>query len=414
MKRRVVVTGIGAVTPLGNDVETTWEGLLAGRSGVDTIARFDPSNLDVRIAGEVKDFDPVALIGRREARRNDRFTLFALDAARQAVEDAGLAFDGDADREAGVLIGTSIGGVISIEASYHLFEGRGPRRVSPLLAPMMMPNASSAAIAIRYDLHGPSFAVASACATGSHAIGEAADLIRHGRAEVMLCGGSDAPILGISVSGFNNMGALSNRNDDPQRASRPFDAGRDGFVIAEGAGVIVLESEEHARRRDARIQCELIGYGATTDAHHLAAPHDCGVWAARAIELALADAGLAPEEVDYVNAHGTSTPLNDPTETRAIRTAFGAHADRLAVSSTKSMTGHLMGAAGALEAIVCIKSLETGWVHPTINYETPDPECDLDYVPNEARRLDVRVALSNSFGFGGHNACLLFRRWEHR
>ena len=412
MKRRLVVTGMGAVTPLGNDLATTWEGLLAGRSGVDRIARFDPSNLDVQIAGEVKDFDAVTLIGRREARRNDRFTLFALEATRQAIDDAGLEFDGDAAHETGVLIGTSIGGVISIRKSFDAFERRGPRRVSPLLPPMMMPNASSASIAIRYALHGPSYAIVSACATGSHAIGEAAELIQNGRAEAMICGGSDAPILGISISGFNNMGALSQRNDDPQHASRPFDAERDGFVLAEGAGVMVLESLDHAQRRGARIHCELIGYGVTIDAHHLAAPDETGQWAARAIELALEDAEVAPEAIDYINAHGTGTPLNDPIETRSIRTVFGAHADRLAVSSTKSMIGHPMGAAGAIEAIVCVMSLETGWVHPTTNLTTPDPACDLDYVPNEARRLEPRVALSNSFGFGGHNGCLIFRRWE--
>ena len=412
MRRRVVVTGLGAVTPLGNDVPTTWEGLLAGRSGVGPITLFDPSELDVRIVGEVKDFDPVALFDRRQARRNDRFTLFAMEAARQAVDDAGLQFEGAGGRETGVIIGTSIGGVISIEASFRAYEQRGPRRISPFLAPMMMPNAASAAIAITYGLHGPTLAIVSACATGTHAIGEAGEMIRQGRTEVMICGGSDAPILPISVAGFSNMGVLSTRNDDPQRASRPFDAERDGFVLAEGSGVVVLESLEHARQRGARIYCELAGHGTTIDAHHMATPDKTGQWAAQAITAALRDGGLPPDEVDYVNAHGTGTPLNDPTETRAIRTAFGPHADRLAISSTKSMIGHPMGAAGAIEAIVCVKSLETGWVHPTINYQTPDPECDLDYVPNQARQLEPRVALSNSFGLGGHNGCLVLRRWE--
>ena len=412
MKRRVVVTGLGAVTPLGNDVETTWEGLLAGRSGIGLITRFDPSDLDVRIAGEVKDFDPEALFDRRTARRTDRFTLFAMEATRQAVDDAGIEF-GEADgREAGVIIGSAIGGVLSIEQSFHAYEDRGPRRVSPFLGPMMMPNAPSATVALTYGLHGPNLAVVSACATGAHAIGEAAEMIRHGRAEAMICGGSDAPILAISISGFSNMRAVSTRNDDPARASRPFDAERDGFVMSEGAGIIVLESLEHARQRDARIYCELAGYGITIDAYHMAAPNETGKWAAWAIERALDDARLAPDAVDYVNAHGTGTPLNDPIETRAIRAVFGPHADRLAVSSTKSMIGHPMGAAGAVEAIACIKSLETGWVHPTINLETPDPACDLDYVPNQARQLEPRVALSNSFGFGGHNGCLIFRRWE--
>jgi 3-oxoacyl-[acyl-carrier-protein] synthase II len=276
----------------------------------------------------------------------------------------------------------------------------------------MMPNAASAAVAITYGLRGPNLCVASACATGSHAIGEAAEVIRRGHAEVMICGGSDAVIASLSLSAFKNMGAVSTRNDEPERASRPFDAGRDGFVMGEGAGVLVLESLEHARQRGARIYCELVGYGATADAYHITAPDETGQGAAWAMERALRDAGLAPEEVDYVNAHGTSTFLNDRVETLAIRTVFGPHADRLAVSSTKSMVGHLLGAAGAVEAIACIKSLESGWVHPTINHEMPDPECDLDYVPNRARQLESRVALSNSFGFGGHNGCLILRRWE--
>jgi 3-oxoacyl-[acyl-carrier-protein] synthase II len=275
----------------------------------------------------------------------------------------------------------------------------------------MMPNAPSASVALTYGLHGPNFALVSACATGSHAIGEAAELIRHGRTDLMICGGSDAPILGISISGFANMRAISARNDDPEHASRPFDADRDGFVLSEGAGILVIESLEHARQRGARIYCEIAGYGISIDAHHMAAPDDTGQWAAWAIESALQDAGMAPDEVDYVNAHGTGTPLNDPIETRAIRAVFGPHADRLAVSSTKSMIGHPMGAAGAIEAIACIKSLETGWVHPTINLQTPDPECDLDYVPNQARRLKPRVALSNSFGLGGHNGCLILRQF---
>jgi 3-oxoacyl-[acyl-carrier-protein] synthase II len=280
------------------------------------------------------------------------------------------------------------------------------------MVPMMMPNAASAAVAITYGLRGPNLCVASACATGSHAIGEAAEVIRRGHAEVMICGGSDAVIASLSLSAFKNMGAVSTRNDEPERASRPFDAGRDGFVMGEGAGVLVLESLEHARQRGARIYCELVGYGATADAYHITAPDETGQGAAWAMERALHSAGLAPEEVDYVNAHGTSTLLNDRVETLAIRTVFGPHADRLAVSSTKSMVGHLMGAAGAVEAIACVKSLETGWVHPTINHEMPDPECDLDYVPNQARRLESRVVLSNSFGFGGHNGCLILRRWE--
>ena len=412
MRNRVVVTGLGAVTPLGNDVPTLWEGLLAGRSGVGPITLFDPSHLGVRIAAEVKDFDPVALFGPREARRNDRFALFALEAARQAVVDAGLQFEGESGRDAGVFIGTAIGGIHTLLENYEILIKSGPRRVSPFMAPMMMPNAASAAVAITHGLRGPNLCVASACATGSHAIGEAAEVIRRGHAEVMICGGSEAVVHPLSLAAFKNMGAVSTRNDEPERASRPFDAGRDGFVMGEGAAVLVLESLEHARQRGARIYGELVGYGATADAWHITAPEEMGQGAVGAMERALRDAGLGPEEVDYINAHGTSTPLNDRTETRAIRAVFGPHADRLAVSSTKSMLGHLMGAAGAVEAIACIKSLETGWVHPTLNYETPDPECDLDYVPNQARKSEPGVILSNSFGFGGHNGCLVFRRWE--
>jgi 3-oxoacyl-[acyl-carrier-protein] synthase II len=412
MKQRVVITGLGAVTPLGNDVPTMWEALVAGHSGIGPITRFDASDLGVRIAAEVKDFDPATLFGHREARRNDRFTLFALEAARQAVADAGLEFDDDLRQTTGVLIGTAIGGILTLLKNYDVLQKSGPRRVSPFMVPMMMPNAASGTVAITYGLQGPNFSLASACATGSHAIGEAAEVIRRGHAKVMICGGSEAVIARLALAGFKNMGAVSTRNDEPQRASRPFDAERDGFVMGEGASVLVLESLEHARRRGTRIYAELAGHGASADAFHITAPEEEGIGAAWAMELALQDAGLAPEAVDYINAHGTSTRLNDPMETRAIRRVFGPHADRLAVSSTKSMMGHLMGAAGAVEAIACIKSLETGWVHPTINYETPDPECDLDYVPNQARYAQPRAALSNSFGFGGHNGCLIFRRWE--
>ncbi len=410
MRKRVVVTGLGAVTPLGNDVPTMWEALVAGRNGIDHITQFDASDLDVQIAAEVKDFDPVALFGRRVARRNDRFTLFALEAARQAIADAGLAFDNGLGRSTGVLIGTALGGVHTLLENYDILQTAGPRRVSPFLAGMIMPNAASAAIAITYGLQGPNLCVVSACATGAHAIGEAAELIRRNDADVVVCGGSEAVIAPLSLAGFSNIRAVSTRNDEPERASRPFDAERDGFVMGEGAGVMALESLDHARGRGANIYAELVGYGASADAFHITAPDDNGTGAARAMRGALQDAELAPQAVDYVNAHGTSTPLNDPIETRAIRAVFGPHADRLAVSSTKSMLGHLMGAAGAVEAIACVKSLETGWVHPTANYEHPDPACDLDYVPNQARQLEPQVALSNSFGFGGHNGCLIFRR----
>lgn len=416
-KRRVVITGLGAVTPLGNDVETLWNSLLEGHSGIARTQLFDPSDLKVQITAEVKDFDPKKVFGRRDARRRDRFAHFALAAGHQAIDDAGLAQTLESDGAAlhqrtGVLVGTGIGGVLALLDNYDVMKERGPDRVSPFMIPMLMPNAASAAIAIDYNLRGPNFSIASACATGSHAIGEAAEMIHGGRVDVMICGGSDAGTHPLSVSAFANMGALSTRNDDPQRASRPFDAERDGFVLGEGAAVLVLESLEHAQKRGAHIYAELIGYGATSDAFHIAAPEESGAGAAQAMQHALDDAGISTEDVDYINAHGTSTPLNDRIETQAIRTVFGEHADRLAISSTKSMVGHLMGAAGAVEAIACIKSLETGWVHPTINYENPDPDCDLDYVPNEARLLKPELALSNSFGFGGHNGCLIFRRWQ--
>jgi 3-oxoacyl-[acyl-carrier-protein] synthase II len=408
----VVITGLGAVTPIGNDVVAYWDGLLAGRSGAATITRFDASNLDVHIAAEVKGFDPVSLFGRREARRNDLFTLFAIEATRQAIVDAGLKIVPNDGREAGVLIGTGIGGIATLLENYRIFQEQGPRRVSPFMIPMMMPNAASAVVAIEHGLRGPNLSIASACATGSHAIAEATEIIRRGQAQVMICGGSEAVITPIALSAFKNMGALSARDDDPQRISRPFDADRDGFLIGEGAGILVIERMEHALDRNAHIYCEIIGQGASSDASHITAPDERGLGATISMQQALKDARITPQEVDYINAHGTSTPLNDRIETQAIRTVFGAHADRLAVSSTKSMIGHLMGAAGAVEAIACVKSLETGWVHPTINYETPDPECDLDYVPNKARKLDPSIVLSNSFGFGGHNGSLVFHRWD--
>jgi 3-oxoacyl-[acyl-carrier-protein] synthase II len=408
--RRIVVTGLGAVTPVGNDVPTLWEALVAGRSGIDHITRFDTSDMEVRIAGEVKGFDPVALFGHREARRNDLFTLYALEAARQAIADADLAFDDEVKQNTGVLIGSGIGGVLTLLENYDVLLASGPRRVSPFMVPMMMPNAASAAVSIAYGLRGPSISIASACATGTNAIGEAGEMIRRGQADIIICGGTEAVIHAISLSGFKNMGAISTRNDEPQRACRPFDAERDGFVMGEGSGILVLESLERAQQRGARIYAELVGYGTTCDATHITAPDKTGGGAAQAMALALK--GIVPEEIDYINAHGTSTPLNDRAETKAIRHVFGSHADRLVISSTKSMMGHLMGASGAVEAIACAKTLETGWVHPTINYENPDPECDLNYVPNQAQKLNPQVALSNSFGFGGHNACVALRRWE--
>jgi 3-oxoacyl-[acyl-carrier-protein] synthase II len=414
MRKRVVVTGLGAITPVGNDVPTMWENLVAGHSGIDHITRFDASELPVRIAAEVKGFDPEAIFGRREARRNDPVTLFAMEAARQAVADANLTLTDEEKQRAGAIIGTGIGGVLSLLINYDIINSAGPRRVSPFMIPMMMANAPVAAVSITYGLQGPTMSVASACATGNNAIGEAMHIIRRDDADVMLCGGAEMVMHAVAIAGFSNMGAVSSRNDAPQRASRPFDAERDGFIMGEGGAVLVLESLEFARRRGAHIYAELIGYGSTSDASHITAPDEDGAGAARAIALALKDAGLNPEEVDYINAHGTSTLLNDVTETRAIHHVFGEHADKLAISASKSMMGHLMGAAGAAEAIVCVKTLETGWVHPTINYETPDPECDLNYVPNEAQKLDPKVALSNSFGFGGHNACIILSKWEEK
>lgn len=413
MRRRVVITGMGAVAPLGNDVPTLWSGLIAGRSGIGPTTLFDASDLPIRITGEVKDFDPVARLGRKEAKRNDRFTQLALVAAEEAITDSGLAFNQNNDnRHASIIIGTGIGGLSTLMANMDVMRERGPRRVSALMVPMMMPNAAAGQIAIQYGIHGPAFALASACATGNNAIGEATERIRQGAVEVMVCGGSESVMHPLAQAAFANMGAASQRNDEPERASRPFDADRDGFVMGEGAAVLILESLEHAQERGARILAEIIGYGASSDAFHITAPDEEGAGAARSMEGALTDAGIRPEEVDYINAHGTSTPLNDRTETLGIRTVFGDHAYRVPISSTKSMIGHLFGAAGAVEAVACVKTLQTGVIHPTINYETPDPTCDLDYVPNKARETHPRIALSNSFGFGGHNATLIFRKWE--
>jgi 3-oxoacyl-[acyl-carrier-protein] synthase II len=404
---------MGALTPLGNNVAAYWAGLVAGRSGVGPITLYDASDQAVRIAAEVKDFDPAVLLGRKQARRTDRFAQLAIAAADQAVADAGLVFEGNGDgRRVGVVLGTAIGGLTTLLNNFEVMRERGERRVSALLVPMMMSNAAAGEIAIKYGLHGQTLSVASACATGNNAIGEGAELIRRGAAELMICGGSESTIHALALAAFNNMQAISSRNDEPERASRPFDADRDGFVMGEGAGVFILESLQYAQQRGARIYAEVAGYGTSTDAVHITAPDENGTGAALAMERALRDAALDPEEIDYINAHGTSTPLNDAMETRAIRRVFGKHADRVAVSSTKSMIGHLLGAGGAVEAIACAKSLETGVIHPTINYETPDPDCDLDTVPNQAREAHPRTALSNSFGFGGHNATIILSAWE--
>jgi 3-oxoacyl-[acyl-carrier-protein] synthase II len=413
MRERVVITGLGTINPLGNDVPSFWAGLVAGQSGAGPITLYDASDHDVRVAAEVKSFDAADFLGRREVRRTDRFAQFVLVAAEQAIADTGLQFSqAGGNGDVGVIVGTGIGGIRTLLENADIMRERGPGRVSPLMVPMLMPNAAAGQIAIKYGLHGPALSLASACATGNNALGEAAEYIRRGWVQVVICGGGEAALHPLSLAAMSNMGALSHRNDDPERASRPFDAGRDGFVMGEGAGVLVLESLDHALKRGARIRAELAGYGASCDAFHITAPDVDGAGAAHSMWAALNDAGLCPEEIEYINAHGTSTPLNDAVETKAIHLVFSDYAREVPISSTKSMIGHLLGAAGAVEAIACVKTLETGVIHPTINYETPDPACDLDYVPNEARQTQVRTILSNSFGFGGHNATLVLRAWE--
>ena len=412
LSSRVVVTGLGAITPVGNDVQSCWASLVAGRSGIDTIKAFDASAFPSRIAGEVHGFDPATVLGAKEARRMDRFVQLAVAATDEALRDAALPIRESNPERVGVLMGSGIGGIATLMEQSRVLDSRGPERVSPFLVPMMIIDMVAGQVAIHTGAKGPNFAVVSACATSAHCIGEAFEAIRRGDADVMIAGGSEAPILPIGLAGFTSMRALSTRNSEPQRASRPFDAERDGFVIAEGAAVLILESLEHALDRGARVYAEVRGYAATADAYHITAPSEGGEGAARAMALALRKAALAPEDVDYINAHGTSTPINDRLETMAIRHVFGPRAYDVAVSSTKSMTGHLLGAAGAVEAMVCVKAIFHSLIPPTINYETPDPECDLDYVPNTARETRVRVAMSNSLGFGGHNATLLFSEFE--
>jgi 3-oxoacyl-[acyl-carrier-protein] synthase II len=413
MRKRIVVTGLGCLSPLANDWPNTWKALAAGISGVAPITHFDASRYKTRFAAEVKGFDPVALFGSKEARRMDRFTQFALAAALQAVEHSGLKID-DANRDrVGALIGTGIGGVATMTEQITVLAERGPDRVSPFLVPMMLADTAPGMVAIKLGIRGPNLAVITACATGSNTIGEAAEMIRRGSADAILAGGAEAAVVPLALAGLGVMNALSTRNDDPQRASRPFDLNRDGFVIGEGAAVLVLESLEYAQGRGARILAEVTGYGTSDDAYHISAPAENGAGAALCMNLALENANLGTEDVDYINAHGTSTLLNDKSETAAIKTVFGAQAYKVPISSTKSMTGHLLGASGALEAAVCVQVLLDGLLPPTINYETPDPECDLDYVPNRARQKAVRHVMSNSFGFGGHNATLIFSRFEN-
>lgn len=408
----MVVTGLGVVTPVGNDVDSFWRNLIAGACGVDRITAFDPAAFDSQIAAEVRGFDPApAFPSPKEIRRTDRYSQFGVHAAWQALKDSGLDLE-KADRDRiGVFVGSGIGGLSTTCEQHSILLNRGPGRMSPFMIPMLISNMASGLISMYYGLRGPNFATCSACATANHAIGEAWRTIKMGAADVILAGGAEATIVPIGIGGFCAMRALSTRNQDPKRASRPFDADRDGFVMGEGAGVVVLEELESAKARGARIYCELAGYGNTADAYHLTAPSEGGEGAARCMRMALQTAGLRPEDVSYVNAHGTSTPQGDIAETQAVKTVFGEHARRLMVSSTKGATGHMLGAAGAAELVACIKALETGVVPPTINLEKPDPACDLDYVPNQAREAVVEVALNNSFGFGGHNATTLVRRF---
>jgi len=412
MRNRVVITGLGAVTPIGNDVSTFWKNMISGVSGIDYVTAFDTSEYTTRIAGEVKNFNPEDYMDRKEAKRVDRFIQFAIAATKQALAQADLDISKMDATRAGVYIGSGIGGLATLEENHKILLEKGPRRVSPFMVPMMIANMASGLVSIEIGAKGPNSSVVSACATGTHAIGDAAEIIRRGRADVMIAGGSEATIRPLAFAGFGNMKALSTRNDEPQKASRPFDLNRDGFVMGEGAGILVLESLEHAKKRGATILAEVAGYGMSGDAYHLTAPAPEGEGAARAMKEALLDADLDPTEVDYINAHGTSTDYNDKFETLAIKSVFGDYAYKVAISSTKSMTGHLLGAAGGVEAIACVLAIREGIIPPTINYETPDPDCDLDYVPNEARKANVRVALSNSLGFGGHNATIILKAYE--
>ena len=409
--RRVVVTGVGALTPIGLGVDEFWKNLVAGKSGAGPVTYFDASGYDTHFACELKGFNPTAYLDRKAAQRMDPFAQYANISADLAIADAKLSSkDMDGDR-IGVVYGSGIGGMKTYDTQFNNYIQGGPGRISPFFIPMLIPDIASGQISIKHGFKGPNYATVSACATGSHAIGDACRLIQYGDADVIVCGGAEAPITPMGLGGFNSMKALSTRNDAPEKASRPFDLNRDGFVMGEGGGTLVLEELESARKRGVHIYCELVGVGFTADAHHMTAPPEGGEGAVRSMRRALADAGISPEQVDYVNVHGTSTPLGDISETRAIKTTFGDHARKLSISSTKSMTGHLLGAAGAVEAIVAILSIVHGIIPPTINYETPDPECDLDCTPNTAVERPVQYAMSNTFGFGGHNATLLMRKF---
>jgi 3-oxoacyl-[acyl-carrier-protein] synthase II len=407
-----VVTGIGAFTPLGQDMPSTWENLVAGKSGIGKITLFDTTNMEVKIAGEVKGFDPTLYINRKDVRRMDRFAQLAVAAGFQAVKNAGLAINDSNKDEIGVFIGSGIGGLTTLFEQAKTLVEKGPDRVSPFLAPMMISDIAAAQISIALGVRGPNMCMTSACSSGSDAIGSAAEYIKYGNAEVMIAGGAEAIINPLGVAAFSQLKALSTRNDAPEKASRPFDKDRDGFIIAEGAVVLILESMEHAISRGANILAEIVGYGATADSFHVTQPLETGAGAAKAMQMAMKRGNISPDEIDYINAHGTSTQLNDAMETKAIKSAFGERAYKIPVSSTKSMTGHLIGCAGAIEPAICIMTILNGMIAPTINYDTPDPVCDLDYVPNKARPARVTTALTNSFGFGGHNSVLILRKFS--
>lgn len=412
-RRRVVVTGMGAITPVGLTKDEYWTSLLAGKSGAAPITSFDASDFDTKFACEVKGFDPLVFMDRKLAQRCDPFTQYALAASDMAIKDSGMHLEQEDRNRIGVIVGSGIGGMWTYQKQHEtLFETKGPHRISPFFIPMMISDIAPGRISMKYGLKGPNYATTSACATSSHAIGDAFILIQRGDADVMLTGGAEAAICPMGIGGFNAMKALSTRNDAPTKASRPFDKNRDGFVMGEGSGILVLEELKHALKRGAHIYAELCGIGFTADAHHITEPAPGGEGAVRSMKAALADAGMKPEEIAYVNTHGTSTPVGDKNETAAIKTVFGQHAKAIAVNSTKSMIGHLLGAAGAVEAVATVLSVYHNKVHPTINYETPDPECDLNYIPNKAQDWDVPAALSNTFGFGGHNASILFRKYR--
>ena len=412
MKRRVVITGMGLVIPNGIGVKTAWRNVCEGKSGIGPITRFDTNGFDTKIAAEVKGFSPELYIDKKEIKKMDLFIQYAVGAAHEAIEDSRLKITGENADRIGVIVGTGLGGLPTLEKYHQILLEKGPSRISPFFIPMLIANLASGHIAIRFGAKGPNTCVVTACATGAHCIGDAFRCILYGDADAIIAGGTEANLTPLTIGGFNAMKALSTRNDDPQRACRPFERNRDGFVVAEGAGIVILEELEFALKRGARIYGEIVGYGYTGDAYHITAPSPDGDGAIRCMRMAMKDAGLKPEEVEYINAHGTSTPLNDKTETLAIKTVFGEHAKKIPVSATKSMTGHLLGAAGSTEAIFTLLSIYEGILPPTINYEEPDPECDLDYVPNVARRHSVKFGMSNAFGFGGTNATLIFRNFE--